>query len=132
MQQRGAAAAAGGGAGKQAGKQAVRPEQQVYTAPPGGPAGGGMPWTGAPLTAEELAARQRKNWVVGAALVGLSGYGYYITVLERPSASGGAPPAPAHLVNWSGTHECDVQRFHQPETLEQLEATVKAAHAAGE
>lgn len=84
-----------------------------------------------PLTAEELAARERANWAMLSAMLALSGYGYYVTVIKRPSASGAAPPTEQHLVNWSGTHEAAVRRFHQPESLGELEATVKAAHAAG-
>ena len=85
---------------------------------------------GVPLTAEELAVRERSNYLMGGALAAMAGYGYYVvTTAQR---EGGAPPPSAeHLVNWSGTHECQVARFYQPESLEQLEATVKQAHKAG-
>lgn len=35
------------------------------------------------------------------------------------------------LVNWSGTHECRPRMLAQPESLEELEALVADAHAAG-
>ena len=35
------------------------------------------------------------------------------------------------LVNWSGTHECRPRVLAQPESLEELEALVADAHAAG-
>lgn len=93
---------------------------------------GGAAFEAAPvvLTAEELAARERTNYLLGAGLIAMSAYGYYI--VSRPRGGDGVPtPSPEHLVNWSGTHECQVQRFYQPETLEQLEATVKQAHTTG-
>lgn len=81
-------------------------------------------------------------------------------LMKHLTAAGAVSPKPEHLVNWSGTHECRtqvgwgshsscactaggcalvtptspscrLQRFHQPETQAELEATVKAAHEAG-
>lgn len=94
----------------------------------GGPAAAAT--EAAPLTAEELAARERNNYLLGATLVALSGYGYYITT--QAQGSGVPPPSTEHLVNWSGTHECQVARYYQPETVEQLEELVKQAHEQGE
>lgn len=117
-QRRGAAAAA---------KRVSRPPQQTYTPPKGGNGAAQE----AQLTAEELAARERNNYVMAGTMLTLVGYGYYVTVIKKPSYSGAVSPKPEHLVNWSGTHECRTQRFHQPETQAELEATVKAAHEAG-
>lgn len=63
-------------------------------------------------------------------MLAMSGYGYYVVRTNR-GAGGGKPPTSEHLVNWSGTHECQVARFFQPESLEELEAVVKAAHKTG-
>lgn len=62
-------------------------------------------------------------------MLALSGYGYYVVTSQREKAL--KPPTKEHLVNWSGTHEVEVERFYQPETLQELEATVAAAHKAG-
>lgn len=122
---------------------------------------------------------------MGAAMLALSGYGYYVVTSQR--GRGVKPPTQEHLVNWSGTHEVEVshgaasrrvlaqrrcpprqaevglpcaapptgavramrcvhvlgallcirlppqvERFYQPETLEELEAVVAMAHKAGE
>ncbi|KAL4857423.1 L-galactono-1 [Chlorella vulgaris] len=124
VQQRHASAAAGGA--RKGGGPVRRPTEQMHRGR------GGAAFEAAPivLTAEELAARERTNYLLGAGLIVMSAYGYYI--VSRPRGGDGVPtPSPEHLVNWSGTHECQVQRFYQPETLEQLEATVKQAHTTG-
>lgn len=41
------------------------------------------------------------------------------------------PPEEATLVNWSGTHEVQVSRLYQPESVEELEAVVQRAHDSG-
>ena len=120
-------AAAAGGASK-AGKRPPRTTSQRLYVPP---AGAGAAGAAAPLTAEELAARERNNWVMAGAMLALSGYGYYVTVWQRPSASGAPPPQEAQLVNWSGTHECATRRLYQPESLAELEAVVAAAQKTG-
>lgn len=70
----------------------------AFAAPPGVAA--------APLTAEELAARDRNNYIMGGAMLALSGYGYYVVTSQREKAL--KPPTKEHLVNWSGTHEVEV------------------------
>jgi hypothetical protein len=37
----------------------------------------------------------------------------------------------AHLVNWSGTHECNPRHLYQPESVEELEQLVMTAHRDG-
>lgn len=120
-------AAAAGGAGKAAKRPPRTTSQGVYTPP----AGAGAAGAAAPLTAEELAARERNNWLMAGTMLALSGYGYYVTVWQRPSASGAPPPQDAQLVNWSATHEVATRRLYQPETLAELEAVVSAAHKSG-
>lgn len=95
MQQRGAAAAAG--------KRAARPVAQVYAPPGGGGAPGGpaFPGQAVPLTAEELAARERNNVIMAGSMLALVGYGYYVTVIKKPSMSGGCCK---ELIAFSNVH----------------------------
>ncbi|KAL4448874.1 hypothetical protein ABPG77_007591 [Micractinium sp. CCAP 211/92] len=115
------------GASGNASRKAAAGAKQARTT--GGAAFAGPGVAAAPLTAEELAARDRNNYIMGATMLALSGYGYYIVTAQREKAL--KPPTKEHLVNWSGTHEVEVERFYQPETLQELEATVAAAHKAG-
>ncbi|PSC76820.1 L-galactono-1,4-lactone dehydrogenase isoform A [Micractinium conductrix] len=127
LQRRGAAAAA---------KDGRRPPAQTHAPPPPPqqqpPRSKWMPEApppqGPPLTAAELAARERNNYLLAGTMAALSLFGYY-SVTKSPAE--GPEPSQETLVNWSGTHECQVQRFYQPESLGELEALVKAAHAKG-
>lgn len=51
--------------------------------------------------------------------------------LDAADAAGGDDEEEHLLVNWSGTHECRPRVLAQPENLEELEALVAGAHAAG-
>lgn len=90
-------------------------------------------------TPEETSAIRQKNALTAVALIAAAGIGYY-TAMNRGSslshnASNGLPPNPPtvqHLVNWSGTHECNVQSFYQPESIPELESIVKKAHENGQ
>ena len=94
-QRRGAAAAAG--------KRPPRPQQQTYAAPKPGAGGAAQE---VQLTAEEVAARERANYVMAGAMLSLVGYGYYVTVIKKPSYSGKRRPgAPAMPVWESSSHD---------------------------
>ena len=81
-------------------------------------------------TAAEAAATSRLNALTGAALLAAAGGAYY-TAFARDAGAAAPAPTDQHLVNWSGTHECHVARFYQPESLAELQAVVAQAHAAG-
>lgn len=93
------------GASGNASRKAAAGAKQARTT--GGAAFAGPGVAAAPLTAEELAARDRNNYIMGATMLALSGYGYYIVTAQREKAL--KPPTKEHLVNWSGTHEVEVR-----------------------
>lgn len=79
-------------------------------------------------TPEEAARTARRNvWIALALLTGAGGA--YATTLLRFTPVTVKPPQEEHLVNWSGTHECTVDKFYQPESEDELEALVRQAHA---
>lgn len=81
-----------------------RPPQQTYTPPKGGNGAAQE----AQLTAEELAARERNNYVMAGTMLTLVGYGYYVTVIKKPSYSGGCAAwagRPESAWGWHG-REC--------------------------
>jgi L-galactono-1,4-lactone dehydrogenase len=91
-----------------------------------------FPGAHAPSPAEAAAAT-RRNALTAAALLAAAGGTYAATRLHHGADAPPAarPPAEAHLVNWSGTHEVAVEALYEPESLAELEAAVAAAHAAG-
>lgn len=38
----------------------------------------------------------------------------------------------AHIINWSGTHECNPRRYYEPNTVEAVEEIVANAHKEGD
>lgn len=82
-------------------------------------------------TPVEAAQITRRNGVTAGVLLAAAGATYY-TAVARDQGAAVKPPSEQHLVNWSGTHECVVEDFYQPESLPELEALVKQAHASGQ
>lgn len=82
-------------------------------------------------TAEEAAAISRRNALLAGALLLASGGAYLSAISKATTPATIKPPREEHLVNWSGTHECTVAKFYQPETLSELEALVQEAHELG-
>lgn len=82
------------------------------------------------LTPEEVEARRPMNLLIATALLTAAGGAYYTSINARkpPTLK---EPIEEDLVNWSGTHECHVKRFFQPETVPELELLVQHAHEQG-
>jgi hypothetical protein len=133
QQQQRLASGAAAAAGKKGGRPSP-PQQQLYRPPAKGGRWAATGPGGEParvLTAEELAARERNNILLAGTLLGMAGVGYYMTTSSKRGSGAGKAPTTEHLVNWSGTHECQVRRYYQPESLEELEGMVKKAHETG-
>jgi len=91
------------------------------------------PATHVPTPAEAAAMTQR-NTATAAVLLAAAGAAYIATRArsgdDHPITV--KPPTEQHLINWSGTHECDVQKYYQPESIAELEALVKQANDSGQ
>lgn len=83
-------------------------------------------------TPQEAVSIGRRNGLVASALFAAAGYGYYTVWNRLKEETDIKPPTEQHLINWSGTHECNVNRFYQPESLPELEAVVRQAHEQGQ
>ena len=82
-------------------------------------------------TPQEASSIGRRNALLASALFGAAGYGYYTVWNGLKKDPEIKPPTEQHLLNWSGTHECTVKKFFQPESLPELEAVVRQAHESG-
>lgn len=80
-------------------------------------------------TAEEASAISKRNALTFGALLGTTGVVYYSVLQNISSNSSLEPIENEELVNWSGTHLCQVKKLYQPESSEQVEAIVSKAHA---
>jgi L-galactono-1,4-lactone dehydrogenase len=71
-------------------------------------------------------------------LFAAAGAGYYTSLVNKKSDLSSnqeenlKPPTEQHLINWSGTHEVNVEKYYQPESLNELETIVKHAHESGQ
>jgi len=63
-----------------------------------------------------------------AAAVAAAAGGYWAYSSLSPSEGDAEGDDSTQLVNWSGTHQVSPQRFHQPESLPELEALVEGAN----
>jgi L-galactono-1,4-lactone dehydrogenase len=88
---------------------------------------------------QEAASISRRNVILAGTLFAAAGYGYYTSLVNKKAelSSTGEdstlkPPTEQHLLNWSGTHEVNVSKYYQPESVAELETIVKHAHDTGE
>eukprot|EP00238_Polyblepharides_amylifera_P002554 CAMPEP_0196572266 /NCGR_PEP_ID=MMETSP1081-20130531/2344_1 /TAXON_ID=36882 /ORGANISM="Pyramimonas amylifera, Strain CCMP720" /LENGTH=515 /DNA_ID=CAMNT_0041889525 /DNA_START=412 /DNA_END=1959 /DNA_ORIENTATION=+ len=51
---------------------------------------------------------------------------------QAEEASEGPGTTAEQIVNWSGTHTCHPKKYHQPESLEELERLLAEAHKTGQ
>ena len=80
---------------------------------------------------EEAARIAKRNAWIAVGLVAVSG-GAYVSSRYRFSPTKIKLPREEHLINWSGTHDCSVESFYEPDTIEELEDVVQQAHNKGE
>jgi L-galactono-1,4-lactone dehydrogenase len=91
-------------------------------------------------SAQEAASISRRNAVVAGTLFAAAGAGYYTSLANKNSDLSSStvsystikPPTEQHLINWSGTHEVNVSKYYQPESVAELEAIVKHAQDSGQ
>jgi len=87
---------------------------------------------------QEAAAISRRNAIVAGTLFAAAGAGYYTSLVNKKSDLSTAqndilkPPTEQHLINWSGTHEVNVSKYYEPESLLELETIVEHAQDAGQ
>ncbi len=67
----------------------------------------------------------------GALLAAVTGIYYTSRHAAGPRQPEDGEPTEQTLLNWSGTHQCNVKRLWQPESQAELERLVKNAHNAG-
>ncbi|KAG7671357.1 hypothetical protein Ndes2437B_g03998 [Nannochloris sp. 'desiccata'] len=87
---------------------------------------------------QEAASISRRNAIVAGTLFVAAGAGYYTSLVNKKSDLSTTqqdilkPPTEQHLINWSGTHEVNVSKYYQPESLVELETIVKHAQDVGQ
>ena len=71
-------------------------------------------------------------WIIGGACIGLTGATKVGNAeLQKKDPTPKVVADSQSLVNWSGTHTVDIDRYYQPETMEELKVIVKSAHEKG-
>jgi L-galactono-1,4-lactone dehydrogenase len=89
-------------------------------------------------SAQEAASISRRNAILAGTLFAAAGAGYYTSLVNKKSDLSTAQddilklPTEQHLINWSGTHEVNVTKYYQPESLVELETIVQHAHNSGQ
>lgn len=80
----------------------------------------------------ELATREAVglSWA-GAAALGAFTTAYLSYQQRENEQEGHADGDGHHLLNWSGTHECNPRHFWEPHSVEEVEDVVAKAHKEG-